>query len=313
MRQPSASAFWRGYSGAVGEGSDKAAKIEVGLFPGAAEITKDVVKDLAKPLYEDALKPAALQVGRTLETAGRAVNAALGPLRLAVYGWERLEEILEEGIAKRLVERDVHEVRSPPPYIAVPALEALRYTAGEDELREMFLNLLATSMDAAQPQDVHPSFVETIKQLSSDEGRIMALFDETDRIQVWAFTFRPRAADMYQNTREESFGPLSMVVVDAACTRPASFPTLVDNLQRLRLLAVTKSESFTVLDANRLRDVLRDPTRYGEDIDALLCLSPRLQDLVCTMVFGDTIAVSYTSLALTDYGRGFYRSCVAHR
>ena len=52
-----------------------------------------------------------------------------------------------------------------------PTLEALKYTFLEDELREMFENLLASSID--KREDVFPSFVDIVRQLSCDEAKLL--------------------------------------------------------------------------------------------------------------------------------------------
>ena len=61
---------------------------------------------------------------------------------------------------------------SPEAYIAVPALQAISYCKNSEELRNMYANLLATSMLNDKKEDVHPSFGEIIKQLSPDEARM---------------------------------------------------------------------------------------------------------------------------------------------
>lgn len=55
--------------------------------------------------------------------------------------------------------------------IVGPTLEALKYTFLEDDLREMFENLLASSID--KREDVFPSFIDIVRQLSSDEAKLL--------------------------------------------------------------------------------------------------------------------------------------------
>lgn len=55
----------------------------------------------------------------------------------------------------------------PPLSIAGPTIEALRYTYDEVTLREMFLNLLASSMDSRKDSAIHPSYVNIISQMNS--------------------------------------------------------------------------------------------------------------------------------------------------
>ena len=56
--------------------------------------------------------------------------------------------------------------------IAVPVVEAMRYNSHKEELREMFTNLVGAAMHA-DSIDAHPAFVDIIKQLSPDEGKMI--------------------------------------------------------------------------------------------------------------------------------------------
>lgn len=78
------------------------------------------------------------------------------------------DEALEE-IAKTLPEN----IQEPKLNILGPTLEASKYYIEEDELRVMFAKLIASSMDKSKSDQVHPSFVEVIKQLSSKEAILL--------------------------------------------------------------------------------------------------------------------------------------------
>lgn len=123
------------------------------LLNGAKAIVPEVYKDLAKPVVSE--------VG---SVAGRTVKALLSPLRGFLWGWERIEKVIEEGVSKKLEKIPEEKRKSPDPEIAVPLIQALGYTAQNETLREMYINLLANSMDTDQEKVVHPSFVEIIKK-----------------------------------------------------------------------------------------------------------------------------------------------------
>src|SRR5947207_1857122 len=65
------------------------------------------------------------------------------------------------------------DIITPKPNVAGPTLQALTFTEGEPELQELFANLLAASMDIKTAPFAHPSFIEVIKQMTSDEAKIM--------------------------------------------------------------------------------------------------------------------------------------------
>jgi hypothetical protein len=63
----------------------------------------------------------------------------------------------------------------PKPMIAGPTIDAMKYCGSEPHLRDLFANLLATAMDARTAENVHPAFVEIIKQLSADQAKMIKL------------------------------------------------------------------------------------------------------------------------------------------
>jgi len=129
----------------------------------------DEASKLAPEIYKDLAKPITQELG---SVAGRTVKALLSPIRGLLWGWERIEELIEIGINKRLEKVPEERRKTPDPEIAVPLVQALSYTAQNETLREMYLNLLANSMDISKEKDVHPSFVEIIKQMNTLDAKV---------------------------------------------------------------------------------------------------------------------------------------------
>jgi hypothetical protein len=140
------------------------------------EITNEAVK-LVSQIYADAAQPAVKEVGNVL---GRSVRALLAPLRGFLWGWEQTEQILIDGLEKRLKSRPEENMKTPDPEIAVPLIQTLSYTAQNKTLREMYLNLLANSMDKSQDKNVHPSFIEIIKQMNNLDAKLFKVLSPID-------------------------------------------------------------------------------------------------------------------------------------
>ena len=60
--------------------------------------------------------------------------------------------------------------------IAGPALEISKYCIEESKLREMFVNLISSSVDTRKSSQVHPSFAEIISQMSPVDAQNLSLF-----------------------------------------------------------------------------------------------------------------------------------------
>jgi len=69
-------------------------------------------------------------------------------------------------LTPKLKDIPVEKLVPPEPNIAVPSYEALRYSLDIEELREIYTNLLASSMNTDTKDYTHPASVEIIKQLS---------------------------------------------------------------------------------------------------------------------------------------------------
>ncbi|MEV7457949.1 DUF4393 domain-containing protein [Pseudarthrobacter oxydans] len=79
------------------------------------------------------------------------------------------EDDFENDMAKKLADVPEENITAPKPSIAAPAMQQLGFSLEEADLKEMYLNLLATASDTRKTDTAHPSFVEIIKQLSAAE------------------------------------------------------------------------------------------------------------------------------------------------
>jgi hypothetical protein len=67
---------------------------------------------------------------------------------------------------------------APPIQILGPVLESIRYEPEGTPVDEMFSELLSRSMDAERQGEAHPSYPIIIRQLSSDEAKILSQLRE---------------------------------------------------------------------------------------------------------------------------------------
>lgn len=207
-----------------------------------AEAVKGIVE--AVPVYQDAIQPAAQELGKGLETVAKTISIALAPLKALVWGYEQLEDFLSTKVAEKLSETPQEDIVEPKPHVAGPALEALRYTGHEESLRELYANLLAASMDARTVSIAHPSFVEIIKQLTPDEARLLQYFSTAQRLPVISIRVKRDGVPGYQ----EAAVNVSLFGRDAKCEHPHLTASYLDNLSRLGLIVVA-DKYYTASDA----------------------------------------------------------------
>lgn len=137
------------------------------------DVTAEVAKEIAKDVYEDAGKPIAKPTGELVGLIPRAIKAALSPLEKWILQREYNVEETRKLLEKKLESTPPNQIEAPEPHIAVPAMQYISYCMDNEELREMYANLLASSMKKDTKKNAHPSFVEIIKQLCPDEAKLL--------------------------------------------------------------------------------------------------------------------------------------------
>lgn len=125
-------------------------------------------------MYRDLLQPAARELGGGLVTVAKAIRAALAPVEVTVWGYDQIKAWLSLRLTQKLAAVDPEHIIAPPSYVAGPALLHLHFVKSQEELREMYANLLAASMDSTRSDKAHPAYASIIQQLSSDEALILS-------------------------------------------------------------------------------------------------------------------------------------------
>ncbi len=127
----------------------------------------------APTLYEDSLQPTVQEVGKFVARIPRAINAAFSGLDKWILNKEYNVDETKKLLAQKLENVNPEKIVEPEPYVAVPAIQAISYSMNNEELRNLYANLLAKAMNSDTKDMVHPSFVEIIKQMSPIDSLIL--------------------------------------------------------------------------------------------------------------------------------------------
>lgn len=132
---------------------------------------KDEIRSLipVDKVYVDALSPAMKQIGKSLESVAKTSRFLLAPFEYLAKQHDRWERYLEK-VSERVDKENLIEGH---PQIVIPTLEGLSLTYENTLLSELFINLLAISIDKSKQDLAHPAFPGIIKQLSRDEAVIL--------------------------------------------------------------------------------------------------------------------------------------------
>ncbi len=120
------------------------------------------------------VKQAGGELAKAALTVSKAINVCLLPIAAVNYAYDKAKDYFERDFPREMgerLERIPQDKMTPPKAsIAGPVIQGIAYSVEERELREMYLNLLATSMDGRKPGKAHPAYAEVIKQLNAEEG-----------------------------------------------------------------------------------------------------------------------------------------------
>lgn len=240
-------------------------------------------------LYDDVLHPALSEVGKGLQGA---VRLSLAPITAMVWGYEKISAYLDQAIPEYFEKRRIpkEKIASPAPAIAVPTIEAMRY-ADKEVLRQMYVDVLGASMNVDTANFVHPSFVEVIRQLTSDEARLIReLTDKGKHEPLMEISVEKEGRDGTFTV----FRNCGVLGYEAQCAFPEKISLYIDNLKRLAVVEVPEN------------NYLVDEWRYGKIVN-----SDYFQTLVAEAEKEGTPLLKKRMVGLTDYGTLLRQICLS--
>lgn len=199
------------------------------------DLLKEIVQSPAilKEIYGDLAKPGVQQVGKALESIIGLGNTVLWPVTLLN---EKAKITLEDNLEKyrkKLEATPEEEVCKVAPEIGVPIAEKLSYVTNE-ELSEMYTELLSKASIKQKANVAHPSFVNIISNISPDEAILIKSIVGMPGIPFIEVQLRSKS------TKE--WLPLDPMMPGFSCLKKLQFPNnvhaYVSNLEGLGIFQI---------------------------------------------------------------------------
>lgn len=204
------------------------------------DVAKELVAQTAGKTYDDIAHPTAHATGQIISFIPRTIKVWLGKWEKWILNGEYAIKETEMLLAEKLKRIPEEKIVEPEPYVAVPAIQQLSYSLDSEELRELYANLLASSMNADTKGDVHPAFVDIIKQLAPDEAKLLRYFSEQKAIP--AVEVRERSEN---GTGFRIFAKLNFTIPDGLLDVPQNYLVYVGNLIRLQLVEIPADTHYS--------------------------------------------------------------------
>jgi len=217
-----------------------------------------------------------------------------GSIKAVSDSIEQIRDFVRERVAKKLEGVPPEDIQQPKPHIAVPAIDALRYTGAESSLSELYANLLATSMDKATAYRAHPGFVDMIKNMCPDEARIMKHLAAGQAYPL----VNIKSVDNSNNSYIVTHRYLSLLGIDAGCEHVPLAPNYIDNLERLGLIRVDEMSKI-----------------HNDEVYKRIEEYPQVKQIVGDLnkSEGRRTEVQRIRMLVTDLGKQFIRACVINK
>lgn len=224
-------------------------------------------------------KQAADNLGQSLVTITQTFNNVLLPLAAVNFGFDKAKTYFNEKFQKdfepKLADIPQEELIEPKASVAGAVLQSIAFAHEEIDLKEMYLSLLATSMDKRVSVNAHPAFVEIIKQLSSEEAKVLQNVFALDGTMAPVVEIRLQ--------QDAGFQILYTHLVDyqtASYTHFVDYRTangtklenprmsaIFDNLARLGLITVDYASNLTAENAYDWVDNRPEMIRFKKEFD----------------------------------------------
>ncbi|HCG7310051.1 TPA: DUF4393 domain-containing protein [Vibrio parahaemolyticus] len=209
------------------------------------------LKDLVPEIYKDLLQPAVREVGSGLVKVAKAVCIATAPFEMTVWGYDRMKELLVTTLTRKLSSQPPENIVAPELHIAGPILTNYAFVSQKRELRELYENLLASSMLKNKKCKVHPSFSHIVLQLSPDEALLLKSVEGFE--EGWLCSEYSDASDgtLHTKTIRQQF---SEICSKSGLIETELFDSYLENMVRLGILnRETYGESDLVLKGDDQR------------------------------------------------------------
>jgi len=284
--------------------------------------------EVVKTFYTDAIQPTARAGGSLLGFVPRALNALLlkphkwvmdKEYQLKCYEAEQEYNLqcVREQLYPKVANIPPEHLVAPAPYVFVPALQRISHCMDSEELRDMYAELLAKSMDERVKDNVHPSYVEIIAQLSPDEARALKAFYNKHPFEyAWMpFIGRFHIAAYYASNKCLSYSGLMFGIL---YTEKIFYPNVGEHKAEFEGLTYL---SQSMLDNLQRLGFLTSKNESEEDIKSLFNRKYNKQQVIISSSSSEELfykiedffppTPTHKWYVLTKFGYDFCKTCVA--
>ena len=208
-------------------------------------ITDALKKDSAGLLnkaYDDMVHPAAEAIGAMISYPFRGMRVLCGKYEKWLINREESLRIVGDAICEKMKYVPPEKQCVPEAYVAIPTMQQICLSQDSEELRDMYANLLAASMNTDTKDKVLPGFVNVIGQLSPDEAKLLKfMYEKTSIPALHVKIKKDKENNKEYITALDCFVVLPKKLLDVS----NNLNLYLGNLQRLQLISIDYGNQLT--------------------------------------------------------------------
>lgn len=242
--------------------------------------------------YTDIVEASAKPLGIMFSLLPRTIRLGLSKWEKWIINGEESLQLTAEALQEKVKKIPEEKQCEPEAYVAVPAIQQIAYCFNSEILRDMYANLLASSMNMDKKWEVHPSFVDIIKQITPDEAKLLKIFPRNSGRYIAVMDLKINL----ENGKGEQ--TIARNIVDEPfykiCDVPDNMSSYLENLCRLKIIEIPEDLHIT-------------EDKYYSKIEN----SQRVLNLKeKSLGEGNTYICSKKLLYVTDFGIAFTQCCI---
>lgn len=255
------------------------------------DIIKSTIENsgnVIEKVYDDLIAPTVQPLGEILGYFPRQVRVWFQSSHTQILLAEKNMTLVARKIQKEAEKIPEEKLTEPEAYVAIPALEQLTYCCDCEELRDLYTNLLLSSMNSDTKSKVHPSFTSIIRDLSPDEAKLLNYLHKNVK-----FPLIDLRLNLNSGGHVTVFSNFSNIG-DTTCEHPKNISSYLENLNRLQIIDIDSMHYLSNED-------VYDKLEKHSIITSIKALSTQ----------EGTWSINKKKAQITNFGRQFIEACVA--
>jgi len=245
-------------------------------------------------IYGDLAQPSVKKVGTALETVIEFCTSIMLPIKLQNEKWKLNFEKRLIDYKEKLNEIEEDKIIEVNPQIGTPILEKLSYTTN-DEIADMFLNLLKNASSSDTINLAHPSFVQLIERISVDEANILKYLHSNSNVPYVTYRLKRKGEEGFIEVMKKT----TLIPQNVDLIFPYNIKTYLDNL--LSMGIIFDCDGKYRVDEEIYKTIYEFTNYDNLENTYKITLKDKFQELEKTKSYFE----------LTDFGRTFIDACIS--